>query len=326
MDVQRVRGEDKPGQVSSRCGACAAGTGASGGNGVDQRQHLGDLGGVLGDFPLADDHALAVHQRGEQLHLHIPQLFPRALEHLAVQRDHGERGRVAGSQPPRGDLGQQPAAGHRVGLIGVDHLHVPADRGLVRGDVAALDGVPAGAEAGERVLGQVGDEVADRAERPPAVGQPGRGDHGQRRGDLVADAAFPARVADLRQRLQQAGALPGKRQRVQVDHRAVLLPGQQRVIERRGQDGGGAAVQRAQPHPLGVAVMVVAAGAAAIAERVADRDEARSCVAGAGVSRGVGERLHRHHPVPVHGQVVAGQPAQRPRQHRRGQVRGPASR
>jgi hypothetical protein len=78
-----------------------------------------------------------------------------------------------GRQPPRGDLGRQPAADHRIGLIGVDHLHVPADGGLVRGDVAAPDGVPAGAEAGQRGLGQVGDEIADRAERPPAVRQPG---------------------------------------------------------------------------------------------------------------------------------------------------------
>jgi len=141
----------------------------------------------------------------------------------------------------------------------------------------------------------------------------------------VADPAFPARVGDRGQRLQQAGAPAGDRQRVQVDH-PVLLRGQQRLLERGGQDLGGMTVQRAQPHPLRVPVVAAAAGAAPVPEGLPGRLEARCGIAGAGMPGRVGERLHRQDPVPVDGQVVAGQPAQRPRQHRGRQVRHPARR
>ncbi len=98
------------------------------------------------------------------------------------------------------------------------------------------------------------------------------------------------------------------------------------MVERRGQDRGRVAVQRVQPDPLEVAVMVVGAGAAAVAEGGADRAEVRSRVARAGVPRGVGERLHHQHPVPVHREVVIAEAAQHPRQHRGGQVQPPARR
>jgi hypothetical protein len=72
VDVQGVGGEDKTGQVTvGQYGLGSSGSAAGGRDVVDQRQHLGDPGGVVGDPSLADDDALAVHQGGEQFHLDI---------------------------------------------------------------------------------------------------------------------------------------------------------------------------------------------------------------------------------------------------------------
>ena len=49
MDVERVGGEHKAGQIiAGRCRGRTVSGGAGGGDVVEQRQHLGDLGGVLG--------------------------------------------------------------------------------------------------------------------------------------------------------------------------------------------------------------------------------------------------------------------------------------
>ena len=316
VDVERVGGDGDPVQVAVAavgvrglaCGCDVAG----------QRQDLGDLCGVLGDAALADDDALAVDQGGEQLHLAVAQLFPGALEDLPVQGHH-QGGRVSGRDPPGGHLGEQPAAGEPVGLVSVDHLDVAADRGLFRRDVAALHRVVAGAEAGQCLLRQVSDEVRGGAEAAAATGQPGCGHHRQRRSDLVPDAALGAGVGQAAEDLQQAGAVPGQRQRVQVDH-AGLLAREKGMAKRRGQDLRRAAVQRVDPDPLGAAVMMPGPGAAAVAERLPDLAEVRRRVAGAGVAGRVGERLHRQHPVPVGRQVIGWQPPQQPGQHRRGEI------
>jgi hypothetical protein len=154
-----------------------------------------------GQLVLPDDDALAVHQRGEQRHLDVGQLFPGALEHLAVQSDHGQRARLPGCHPRLLNLGRQPAADRRIGLIGVDHLHVAADRRLVRRDVMTPHRVEPGTQPRQRVLRQVSREIAHRAEAAPGAGQPGRDHHCQGRGDAVPDAAAGARVGDLLQRL-----------------------------------------------------------------------------------------------------------------------------
>lgn len=157
MDVQRVGGEDKAGEVAVLVWAGAGA--ASGGDAAEQRQQLGHLSGALGDLPLADDDALTVHQRGEQLYLDVAQFFPGTLEHLAVQGDRGQRARLPGRGPGLLNLGRQPAADCGVGLVGVDHLHVAADRRLVRRDVAALYRVKPCTQPRQRVLRQVSREI-----------------------------------------------------------------------------------------------------------------------------------------------------------------------
>ena len=182
MDVQRVGGEDKAGEVAVIVGAGAGA--ASGGDAAEQRQQLGHLGGALGDLPLADDDALAVHQRGEQLYLDVGQFFPGTLEHLAVQGDRGQRARLPGRCPRLLNLGRQPAADRGVGLVGVDHLHVAADRRLVRRDVAALYRVKPCTQPRQRVLRQVSRQITYRAEAAPGAGQSGRDHHSQGRCDV----------------------------------------------------------------------------------------------------------------------------------------------
>src|SRR5664280_340967 len=71
--------------------------------------------------------------------------------------------------------------------------------------------------------------------------------------------------------------------------------------------------------------MVLPAGAAGVAERLAEQPEVRGRVAGTGVPGGVGERLDREHPMPVDREVevVARQAAQYPGEHRGGEVGPP---
>ena len=158
------------------------------------------------------------------------------------------------------------------------------------------------------------------AEAAAVAGQPGRGHHRQRRGDLVPDAA-PARgrsgSPSTSSRLARSPA-SGSAFR-SITRR--LLARQQGMVERRGQDRRRAAVQRADPHPLGVAVMAVASRRCGRSRGCRRPAEVRGRVAGAGVAGRVGECLHRQHPVPVGRQVIGWQPPQHPGQHRRGQVR-----
>lgn len=215
MYVRRIGGQDKAGEVAVIVGA-GAGV-ASGGDTVEQRQQLGHLGGALGDLALADDDALAVHQRGEQLHFDVGQFFPGTREHLAVQGDRGQRARLPGRCPRLLNLGCQPAADRSGGLMGVDHLHVAADRRLVRRAVEALYRVKPCTQPRQRVLRQVSREITHRAEAAPGAGQSGRDHHGQGRCDVMPDAAAGARVGDLLQRLQQAGAPARRGQHARVD-------------------------------------------------------------------------------------------------------------
>src|SRR5664280_2803964 len=60
VHVQRVRGDDGPGQVA------VAVFGAVPGDRVQQRDDLGELVGVRGDGALTDHNPLAVPERGEQ--------------------------------------------------------------------------------------------------------------------------------------------------------------------------------------------------------------------------------------------------------------------
>lgn len=64
VHMQRVRGEHHAGQVGR-----ALVTGVGAGERVEQRQDLGDLGGVDRDVTLADDDAFPVDERGEQADL-----------------------------------------------------------------------------------------------------------------------------------------------------------------------------------------------------------------------------------------------------------------
>ena len=95
---------------------------------------------------------------------------------------------------------------------------------------------------------------------------------------------------------------------------------------RRGQRGQAAAAHLAQPAPLGLAVEGIPAPArpAGIPGGQPGAGEPGCGVAGPGVPGRVGERLDRQHDLAVQVEVVAGQPGQRPGQHRRGQHRPPA--
>jgi hypothetical protein len=71
LGMQRVQGDDDPGQVQA----------------VQQRPYLGDLVGFVPDLALSDDRPAAGHRRQQ---VHRPAVgLDRAADRLAVHRDRG---------------------------------------------------------------------------------------------------------------------------------------------------------------------------------------------------------------------------------------------
>jgi hypothetical protein len=151
---------------------------------VEQLAELGDLGGVLGNRDLGDDHLLTVQQRGEQPYIHPAGggavAHSLAIDGQPVQPVHsfrklrivliGAGGRDGG--PGGGHTVGQPRPHQRIGMYGVDTLHHPADRG------------PAGAPRADRCVGRCGHRPTSttaRAGPRPGPRHPGSCGPGQRR-------------------------------------------------------------------------------------------------------------------------------------------------
>jgi hypothetical protein len=182
--VGGVGGDDRPGEV----------------DGVEQGLGLGGLVGFVGDPGLGDDHAVVVLERREQLDRPVAD----AAQPLAVDRDVPGRavlrpGRLAGGQGP------QPAADDDVEGVAVQVLQQGPDPLLARHRDSAAQRARDAAERGEHLLGQVGGLVADLP-KAPGPGQHAHDRDRQRERQPEPPAPPPARVGDLRQRLEQAGS------------------------------------------------------------------------------------------------------------------------
>ena len=169
-------------------------------HGLQQLPDLGDLGGVIRDPVLGDDHLLLVQHRGEQLDLAVQD----AAQPLAVDGDRGQQP----VQPPGIRQLAQPAADDLVQEVRADRVDQGADPRLAWGDDPPQQRVRPPAQPGEHLLWQVSGGVAGLTEAPGA-GQRARHGHRQDEGEHEAAPAPPARVRDPRQHLQQAWNLPG---------------------------------------------------------------------------------------------------------------------
>jgi hypothetical protein len=266
---------------------------------------------------LGDDGGLVVDQGGEQVQL-VAVGVAGAADGLAVQGEH-QGGELAGRQAPGADLGVQPSGDRGVQGVGADRADRPAQGLVGRGQVGAGAFVAPDPEGGQGGLGQGAGVLGDRAGGVRPREHRCGGDREQRR-QVVADAAGLAVLGHLTQHRQQpAGSVDI--QGVHVHNGPASVGMDEGGVERGGQHGEAVAVQRAQPIHLRPAVADLGAAVAGVPGAGPDREEAGRGVAGAGVPDGVGEGLHGQHRLAPHRQVVGGQPAQAPAQHRRGQMR-----
>jgi hypothetical protein len=165
----------------------------------EQLFYLGDLGGVIGDPDLADDHLLAVEHRGEELDLAVQD----PAQPLAVDRDRGQQP----VQPARVRQVPQPAADQVVQEVRPDRLDERADPGLAGGDDPPAQRVRDPAKSAQDVLGQVSGMIADLAEAP-RPGQRARDGHRQDEGEQVAAPARPPGIGNPGKHFQQPGNPP----------------------------------------------------------------------------------------------------------------------
>ena len=134
----------------------------------------------------------------------------------------------------------------------------------------------------------------------------------------------PGHGADTESK-RRDGRAARRRGRAQVQPRRRRRRIEQRRRGRRAQGGQAAGCHLAQPAPLHLPVEGIPAPARAppVPGGQPGAGEPGRGVARAGVPGRVGERLYRQHDLVVQLQVVAGQPGQRPGQHRRGQIGRP---
>ena len=221
-------------------------------------------------------------------------------------------------------LAGQPAADRGAKRARRQPVQEPAETRLRRREVAAGPGGPAGTEHRQRLLPEPGGIGGHRC-RDGVPGQQGRRRDRRRRGVVVPDPAGMARITQVNAEMgAQRGDL--RRRQVQPHRRRGRI--EQHRRGRRPQGGQAAGAHLAQPAPLHLAVegIPAPARAAGIPRGRPGAGEPGRGVARAGVPGRVGERLDRQHDLVVQLQVVAGQPGQRPGQHRRGQVRPPSLR
>lgn len=185
LGVQRVRGDHHTGQIDA-------------GRGVEQRDEPVDLAGLAihGDLPEHDPGVLVGHR--EQMrprHLHaVTTDVSGAAQGLAVHREHtAPPGRSGpGAQPlhERADRGVEP--------VGVDLPEQAADGRLRRAP-------PIGAQHRGDLVGQVGDPLGDRDERPGSGRDRAHG-HSEHDDQAVPDPAPPTGIRHPVQRFAQVGS------------------------------------------------------------------------------------------------------------------------
>ena len=197
LRVQRIQGDDRPGQV---------------GEGGEQVPDGGDLGALRGHGDLPEDRADAVREGRDQVR-GLPVLPLRAPHGLPVDGD---------DQPPDGPRGpgEQPGAEDLVEDVGADQgERAPVSRLVCRAAVRA--------ERGEHVRAGVAGPLADRGERPRARDHR-RDSDGEQPGQGVTAPAPLTRVTDLGQQIEQVQGAGSTRYQGRWHQRAGVPRGRRR--------------------------------------------------------------------------------------------------